>query len=72
MQRRPEDTSDMYDRRSGDPDATLERDRNMAGLDRDGRLKRSPEEEERVSWCVVLLSQTFSWMSNFYYTPCFA
>jgi len=49
MQRRPEDTSDMYDRRSGDPDATLERDRNMAGLDRDGRLKRSPEEEERVS-----------------------
>lgn len=38
------DEKDMYDKKHGDPDATLERDHNLAGLDRDGKYQKPPGE----------------------------
>ncbi|XP_052774501.1 trichohyalin-like isoform X3 [Mya arenaria] len=57
LQKRPEDSGDMYDKKHGDPDATLERDRNLAGLDQDGKRIRSPEEEARLKQDYMRLLQ---------------
>lgn len=47
MHRPNGDESDMYDKKAGDPDATLERDYHLAGLDHDGRQKRDDDTADR-------------------------